>query len=804
MKRSELNSDFVAAYEAGQDWALQKVLADLEVLQQGAGTVVLGIFPNPDGSPRWVWPITSKRPDFLHFYHTGSWKSRVFVWLCHFLFGMGMGKLLARKRIALTACALQSERWSLFTGTTGPNRKAVLRREQGGGEVVYVKYAIGSEASQSLQREHQALADLAQTRASSFFNVPKGFKQGEWGYGQYNIAGRHSRSPLFLDASIASALCKWMDAHCSPNVKAVQTVHYDTDRFPSSLVQTFEATQRWVIQNPLPVCVWQHGDFTPWNCRVEGEVLQVFDWEMLDKQGVPLGDLFHFVYQQAILVDRLDAAQLHQKIQQMLHLPPVQAFIDAHRLDPRALELHYLWHTASVYLPLYSKQHQWHLQVSWLLAIWEARMNLLLAHRGWNLRTQVLRDLDGVLKSLPHAWMKATVPYLWEVPETADIDLCAQKGIAGPLITFFKARSEVHAVRRKNLGKMDQLEVLLLDGSRIDLDLIYTFRRNAVQYLDAAAVLRDALPSEHGICYASAQHDAEYTARFYALNRAQVPEKHRHRLNGFANLQDAAKVRTEVANLPINRGIRAWGNRIAYFFELLRRMAQRDKAFVVTFSGVDGAGKSTILELVRQKLEKEHRRRVIVIRHRPSVLPILSAWKYGKKGAEEKSMAQLPRQGTNKSSLSSLFRFGYYLMDYLIGQWVVYFRHTLSGTIVLYDRYYFDFILDSRRSNIHLAPGFVSVFYRFVKKPAFNFFLWASPEEILKRKQELDSKTIVELTEAYTRLFEKLGSPGKLPVYRCIENREIQETMEVIFRLLGENYHETGIYPDRSTSQSPI
>ena len=69
--------------------------------------------------------------------------------------------------------------------------------------------------------------------------------------------------------------------------------------------------------------------------------------------------------------------------------------------------------------------------------------------------------------------------------------------------------------------------------------------------------------------------------------------------------------------------------------------------------------------------------------------------------AEFEAAQKLPRQVSNFGKFSSLLRFAYYFTDYLLGQFYIYLNYTLRGTVVLYDRYYFDFILDSRRSNIN-------------------------------------------------------------------------------------------------------
>ncbi len=206
---------------------------------------------------------------------------------------------------------------------------------------------------------------------------------------------------------------------------------------------------------------------------------------------------------------------------------------------------------------------------------------------------------------------------------------------------------------------------------------------------------------------------------------------------------------------------------------------------IITFSGVDGAGKTTILREFTKILVKKYNREVIEVRHRPSRLPILSAIKYGKKEAEKKTMEVLPRTGANSSKLSSYLRFFYYLTDYIIGQWVLYFKYTIHGKIIIYDRYYFDFINDARRTNINLESKFIKFFYRFVFKPDINIFLYASPEIILSRKQEMDKDSIIELTDKYKILFGKLGR-NNTKQYVCIENIDKNITLQTIEKLYEE------------------
>ncbi|MEY4874963.1 MAG: hypothetical protein RL708_112, partial [Bacteroidota bacterium] len=128
-----------------------------------------------------------------------------------------------------------------------------------------------------------------------------------------------------------------------------------------------------------------------------------------------------------------------------------------------------------------------------------------------------------------------------------------------------------------------------------------------------------------------------------------------------------------------------------------------------------------------------------------------------------------------------LIRFAYYYFDYFVGQFYVQLKYVSRGYVVLYDRYYFDFVHDARRSNIDLSKKFTEPFYSFLLKPKLNFFLTAPADLILKRKQELSAETINELTAEYTTHFAKLSKKFSNSKYLVVNNIVLDETIETIY-----------------------
>lgn len=199
----------------------------------------------------------------------------------------------------------------------------------------------------------------------------------------------------------------------------------------------------------------------------------------------------------------------------------------------------------------------------------------------------------------------------------------------------------------------------------------------------------------------------------------------------------------------------------------------------LSFSGVDGAGKSTILDRVHESLRSAGYN-VVLLRSRPSCLPILSAFVHGKKNAELRAASSLPRRGGNKSKASSLLRFFYYFSDYLVGQWIIKLKYRDQSVIVLYDRYYYDYIADPRRSNLREDFSLAQPLLPFIIEPEINFFLYASPDVILQRKKELNASDIIRLTTSYQLLFSELEKNNRENKYIQIENLNIDETTQIV------------------------
>lgn len=418
-------------------------------------------------------------------------------------------------------------------------------------------------------------------------------------------------------------------------------------------------------------------------------------------------------------------------------------------------------------------------------------------------RKRFIESLFEYLQPGTYLWLKALPEHPVLVPEHSDIDLLVTKDALQGLIDFAGRSPLVMRSRVTRKSSVVYLELYFTDGSYLQLDLLTALVRKGLEYLPLEYLFAQQL-ERNGVSTCTPEVLLEHVLLFNFLNGSGLPARYaeyfldfplgdQQRLLGFiagkygirfdsfrqmCTFRPAIKAGflSFLRRQPANR----FWNRMARTIAYARDTAGGARSgCLITFTGVDGAGKTTLLNELTSVLTEKYRRKVVVLRHRPSVLPILSAFVHGRQKAESMSAERLPRQGANVNRLSSLLRFIYYYTDYLVGQAYVRLRYQAQGYVVLYDRYYFDFIVDPRRSNIQIDEGLTRRMYRFVAEPDLNLFLYAEPEVILQRKKELPSADIVQLTRRYQDLFGELDSrgPGR---YLCLENNDKAATMHAI------------------------
>ncbi|WP_298118731.1 hypothetical protein [Flavobacterium sp.] len=755
---------------------------------------------NPDGSPRWIWNAKCSKPLFLKFYNVGSNRAFAFSLLIKIVFIFKLQKLVFKKR-SYSFSKLENsiidlnENWALFTGTVGPNNKGILYANN-----CFYKIATTPNARNLIKKEFEILQKL--NNVSSSFEVPVVINYNENilqlsdistnGKRIKNLSHEHINTISELN-NIETNFVKISNWQLFQNLKN-DFIKIDDQRIPKNMIRKINGLLNEISENKFIELTFSHGDFTQWNLFEKNNKLAIYDFELASCDKPKGFDFFHFMIQNSVLVNHKSWKKI---IEDSTKLGKSELFNDNVATTYSYLKW-YLLINCMHYLKVYSEQKEWHLQIDWLLKTWNEALNTFLTH-SYSPRQLIIMDLFDSIQNQEYAALKFQNGFPEKLDLNSDIDLIIDKKNNLSIVQYLKNHTLVSKITIVERSFMNTIQVFTIDGEMLSLDLIWKLKRRNLELFDAKKLISRNIISSFGVKNASNIDTARYLVLFYILNNSKIPAKYLVYEQAIQNSKkpfdliikeyfvDSSKNRQVLLNFieknKQNKGTNYLKNTINYLVDTVKNL-KKNNGFTITFSGVDGAGKSTVIENIAYKIEKQLRKPVIILRHRPSVLPILSVWTKGKEKAHQDTISSLPRQGKNASFISSMLRFSYYYFDYLFGQFVIYFKYISRGYVVIYDRYYFDFINDSKRSNIVLPKSISKLGYLFLLKPKFNFFLFADANVILNRKKELTKETIEELTNNYSSLFNSLRMKSKVSIYESINNEELDVTLNHIVKTI--------------------
>lgn len=182
-----------------------------------------------------------------------------------------------------------------------------------------------------------------------------------------------------------------------------------------------------------------------------------------------------------------------------------------------------------------------------------------------------------------------------------------------------------------------------------------------------------------------------------------------------------------------------------------------DTGFSIGFTGPDGAGKTTVINLLIERLSPVFAKAHRYYHFRPGLFRNMGevAYTAGIKKAVDRKYNN-PHRGGETGKFNSLFRLFYYATDYILG-YLLRVKPTIRITrLAIFDRYYTDIICDSRRSRIFLNYKFLYWFGRlFIPSLDYNILLTADVDTIFVRKKELSREEIYSINKKISYLSKK-------------------------------------------------
>lgn len=769
-----------------------------------------GFLNNPDGSIRWLQPWKNRHPLFFHFYHIGSWKLALKVLAAKTLYQLGLKARVYHGQVSMEVSDLEIlvdryrklgvNEYALFTGTPGHDRKATAVLCAEGTPVLFAKFALTAHSAESIAHEVAICREVqslrlpgvvipevveAQENMAVFKALPKSRYQG-WNYLYDCFLGEWANKTWHQDKPEATATFE------AVFTKLTRLQNHPASNVAKALLAFHAQWKTFVTQ---AIFADAHGDFTPWNTASDEDQLYVWDWEASNRY--PLGfDLIHYHWQDGVLVKKWTTDRIVKDLEQRFF----HVYGSHFRIPAKDFYQYlgaYLLYQAQRYLPAYAHTENPHVQTAWLMQSWKDGALLALAMLDERQHKQLFRQqLFADMGDTHYAVLRsAAVDFdLWI---SGDLDIALPFATARKWIAHIRKMASVQKCEAFAYPHGYKVRIVFTNGNLDFLDLVDNLSFAGLQAASYAPVL-EQVQIRNGVKVLDPSIDLAFNWLFYGINGAALPGKYLieqdatafHKAAEFLTSIAAIQApidwrhpevqRREVVNVLLqkkeNSGFHRLIRKIKHGIALLRQSLSQP-GMVITFTGPDGSGKTTMMDFAVEQLSKKYRRRVILRRHRPSLLPLLSQL-LGKK--QDEAAIHTPHSGTNKSRIGSYLRFGWYFLDYTIGQWYLYFRYVLPGSIVVYDRYYYDLIVDPRRTNLALSGTLPRMLQWCIKRPDVNVLLLGDPETIYARKPELPVAEIRRMNAAYKELFERYDPARFIILY----NEVLQETQSQLITLL--------------------
>lgn len=292
-----------------------------------------------------------------------------------------------------------------------------------------------------------------------------------------------------------------------------------------------------------------------------------------------------------------------------------------------------------------------------------------------------------------------------------------------------------------------------------------------------------------------AQYPKKYQATREKAEHSPIVEKKIKSLYGVNSVKECDKISGKKllfsaikTNLLQHPG-QFLSNLITFLWTFWGNYLRSNTGFSVGFTGPDGSGKTTVIDLLLERLAPVFRTAHKYYHFRPALFGNLGevAHSAGLKKEVDRDYSK-PHRGGKTGTLSSFARLLYYSLDYIVGYFVKVKTVTRITRIVIFDRYYTDIICDSRRSRIYLNYKFLYGFGKlFIPSLDYNILLTASTDTILTRKKELDEEGIRTINERIDYLANKKG-------YKKILNEQTPEVaVAEILNYIFDNQHKKNL-----------
>lgn len=195
--------------------------------------------------------------------------------------------------------------------------------------------------------------------------------------------------------------------------------------------------------------------------------------------------------------------------------------------------------------------------------------------------------------------------------------------------------------------------------------------------------------------------------------------------------------------------------KIKEFFTISSKIFRifKQPGYCIAFMGVDGSGKSTIIDNITPALEDAFHYAVYYEHMRPNHLPSIA--KLIGRRESFSSKVDNPHASSGSGFGLSLLRWAYYMLDYTFGFYFkVWPKKSIRTCVWLFDRYYYDYLIDPKRTRIKLPQWILKMGQFLIPEPDLILCLGTNAKAIHNRKPELTIEEVARQVDALKKFCE--------------------------------------------------
>jgi thymidylate kinase len=139
--------------------------------------------------------------------------------------------------------------------------------------------------------------------------------------------------------------------------------------------------------------------------------------------------------------------------------------------------------------------------------------------------------------------------------------------------------------------------------------------------------------------------------------------------------------------------------------------------------------------------------------------------------------------------LLSILKIGYFQFDYFVGWWIKVRPLLVRSTLVIFDRYYHDLLVDPRRYRYGGPVWLARWVGKLIRKPDLWILLDAPPEVLQDRKQEVPLHETTWQRQAYLDLVQGFDNAVVVDASQPLET-VVADVNSAIVKYMVERTHK--------------